>query len=51
MGVRAGTVLSFALLSTGCASLPTTPDYTRPGMVLADLPPVPGAPSVAQEPG
>src|SRR5512133_1823051 len=49
--MRSGTVLSFALLSTACASLPTAPAYTRPGMLLGDRPPIAGARPVAQGPG
>jgi len=51
MDVRAGTMLSVALLSAGCASLPTAPDYTRPGMLLGDMPAAVGARSMAQGTG
>src|SRR4051812_44619707 len=49
MSVRV--LLSVALLSTGCASLPTGPGYTRPGLLLGDLPAVAGSRSIAQNAG
>ena len=48
MEVRAGTMLSVALLATGCASLSSAPGYSRPGVLLGDRPPGAGANSVAQ---
>ena len=51
MLVRAESLLlSAALLSTGCASLPSSPGNTRPGMVLGDLPPAAEVRSVGWEP-
>ena len=43
-------LLSTALLSTGCASLRSAPGYTKPGMMLGDLPPRADVRSVAPEP-
>ena len=43
-------LLSAALLSTGCASLRSAPGYTKPGMMLGDLPPRAEVRSVAPEP-